>query len=163
MGVISISKSWWTLYVQIMSIYFEKCCRWNPQYLYYLELEIKTFGINQTLPLSAEVWAEVTCLISYSSEVIAQIWWDPQGDLEVIEQLLSKPFFKKIYFFMLFWPSQEGFWPLTASITLEVKKKLCLCYNGKDFDQNQWYLISGHSVMEYTCKCLQAHSNAVKT
>ena len=21
----------------------------------------------------------------------------------------------------------------------------------------------GHSVMEYTCKCLQAHSNAVKT
>ena len=38
---------------------------------------------------------------------------------------------------MLFWPSEEGFWPLINSIDSEVKKKLCPCYNGRNFEQNQ--------------------------
>ena len=36
---------------------------------------------------------------------------------------------------MLFWPSEEGFWPLTASITLEVKNYVP--YRGRNFEQNQ--------------------------
>ena len=46
---------------------------------------------------------------------------------EVIKQLLFKTFFlKKTHSFMLFWPSEENFWPLTASITLEVKNDCVL-------------------------------------
>ena len=59
---------------------------------------------------------EVNGLISCSSEVSNLI-----RPAKVIEQLLLKLFFFEIHSFMPFLPSEERFWPLTASITSEFK------------------------------------------
>ena len=87
-----------------------------------LLLEIKTFS----LILEFEMWrcgmyGEVAGLIFCSFEVIAQIWLDPLRAFWGRWTTFVKNFFQKIYSFMLFWHSEEGFWPLTASITSRSK------------------------------------------
>ena len=37
---------------------------------------------------------------------------------------------------MLFWSSEEGFWPLKSLQTLGGQKQLYLCYNVRNFEQN---------------------------
>ena len=64
---------------------------------------------------------EVAGLISYSFEVIAQIWLDLLRDFWGHWKTFIKSFFHKIHSFLLCWPSEDDFWPLTASITSEVK------------------------------------------
>ena len=93
-------------------------------------LEIKTLG----LVLEFEMWhfgmyAEVAGLISCSFEVTAQIWLDQlRGFSRSLNNFYQKRFFFK---YLLFWPSEEDLWPLTASITTEVK-------NVRNFERNQW-------------------------
>jgi hypothetical protein len=36
---------------------------------------------------------------------------------------------------MVLWPSEEGFWTVTAAKTSEIEKD-CSCYNGRNFEQN---------------------------
>ena len=59
--------------------------------------------------------------VFFSPEIVVQIWLDPLRSFWGHWTTFTKNFLQKIHSFMLFWPSYEGFWPLTASITSEVK------------------------------------------
>ena len=60
-------------------------------------------------------------IITFFPEVVAQIWLDPIRGFWGCWKTFIKHFFQYINSFMPFLASEGCFWPLTASITLEVK------------------------------------------
>ena len=59
--------------------------------------------------------------VSFLSEAVAQFWLDPLRGFWGCWKTFIKHFFQYINSFMPFLASEGCFWPLTASITLEVK------------------------------------------
>ena len=83
-------------------------------------------------------FSQLEVAVTFLSDVITQIWLDPLRGFWGCWETLINNFFQLVNSLMPILASEGCLWPLTASITSEVKIDYRLCYHARHLQQINW-------------------------